>query len=163
MAVHPSFGVLDRAISAHRRGHDQEALALAEAAWKMVANIPGAPPQAGVIGGFYGYLLGTVGSRMTEGLQLCGQACDAAFWEPRVFEYFARLQLASGRRREALLTLERGLAVSPDDRDLRALRRAMGTRQAPALSFLDRRHPLNRVIGRLLHRMRAPNGVPATP
>jgi hypothetical protein len=152
MAEHPSFDTLARSRTAHRNGQSREALALAAASFRMLRDIPGAPRDAAIIPSWYGFLLGTVGNRASEGLTLCRNAASELFWEPRVLENLARLELACGHRKQAVSTLERGLAIAPDDAGLRELRSQLGRRRKPPLPFLGRSHPMNRVLGRLFRR-----------
>lgn len=149
MADHPSFDTLARSRAAHRNGQAQEALALAAASYRLLRDIPGAPRDAAIVPAWYGYLLGTVGNRASEGLALCRNAASELFWEPRIHEYKARLELACGRRKDAVSTLERGLSIAPEDQELRELRRQLGRRRKPPLPFLERSHPVNRALGRL--------------
>lgn len=152
MSSHPSFLTLEKALTAYKNGQPREALAFCEAAWRMVQEIPGAPPQAALVGSWYGLLVGIVGGRLGEGMTLCRDAAKAAFWEPRVHENLARLELMAGHRREALATLERGLQLAPDDRELKQLRQSLGVRRQPPIGFLDRNHLLNRWVGLLTSR-----------
>jgi hypothetical protein len=130
-----------------------EAYALAEAAHRMVEQIPGAPPQALVASAYYGFLHGTVGGHPREALELCRKASRAVFWEPRVFEFLARMELLVGSRSAALGAVQRGLQLSASDRELNSLRRSLGMRQPPPLTFLDRGHPINVMLGKIRHRM----------
>lgn len=147
MSGHPALETLRRATNAYRLGQAREALALAEAAYRIATEIPGAPPQVGTISSFYGLLLGTVGRRPEEGLGLCREAAGRNFWEPEVYEHMARLQMSLGERRAALETIERGLALSPEDRGLLEFRQSLGVRRSPPVPFLDRSHPVNRWMG----------------
>jgi hypothetical protein len=152
MGDHPGFAALARSRAAHRNGHSREALALAEAAHRMLRDIPGAPKDASVIPSWYGFLLGTVGSRSSEGLALCRSAAETLFWEPEVHENLARLQLACGNRKDAVASIERGLSLAPEHAGLLDLRTSIGWRRRPPLPFLDRSHPLNKALGKLFHR-----------
>ncbi|GAB4225050.1 MAG: hypothetical protein Kow0062_27370 [Acidobacteriota bacterium] len=163
MADHPSFRTIERARQAFRLGGHQEALALAEAAYRMIQEIPGAPPQAALVTSWYGFLLGTVGGRPREGLRLCRQAAQQAFWEPRVYEHVARLELLAGSRRAALEAIHRGLQLAERDRELRSLRDSLGHRRPPPIGFLGRQHPLNVWLGRVRHRLTGPVGVERRP
>lgn len=152
MGDHPCFATLVRSRAAHKSGQSREALALAEASYRMLRDIPGAPRDAAVIPSWYGFLLGTVGNRRSEGLALCRNAASELFWEPLVHENLARLELACGHRKDAVSTLERGLALAPDHDGLRELRTQMGRRRPPPLPFLGRENRVNRVLGRLFYR-----------
>ena len=150
---HPSWSTLERALDAHRRGRPREALALCEAAWSLSRKVPGvASQQAAVIGSWYGYLAATIGGRLDEGLTLCRSASDQVFWEPRVFEHLARLEIQGGSRTRALQAVRRGLRLAPDDKDLAAIRRWLGVRRPPPIRFLSRDNPLNRLFGRLSYK-----------
>ncbi|MDQ7006476.1 MAG: hypothetical protein Q9Q40_04530 [Acidobacteriota bacterium] len=152
MAEHPSFDTLQRATRAWTSGRRKEALALAEAAWHMVQEIPGAPPQAALVESWYGYLQARVEGKTAEGLERVRQAAKTAFWEPQTFVHLAELELLAGSRRRSLAAIRRGLALSPDNKDLVRLRKGLGLRRRPPLGFLDRAHPLNRLLGQLRHR-----------
>lgn len=156
MYDHPALDTLRRAINYYRLGQGREALALAEAAYRMTDEIPGAPVHTGLVGSWYGFLLGTVGRRGADGLAICRSAAANNFWEPRAYELLAKLELANGMRAEALETAERGLAVAPEDKDLLLFRRSLGVRKSPPFPFLDRRHPLNRWLGRMRSRTASP-------
>ena len=153
MANHPALKTLERTRMAIRANALGEAYALAEAAHRMLEQIPGAPPQALVASSYYGYLHGTVGGHPREALEICRHAAHAVFWEPRVFEFLARLELLVGTRSRALGAVERGLQLSASDRELNALRKSLGMRQPPPVSFLHRGHPVNVVLGKIRHRM----------
>ena len=153
MANHPALKTLERtrmAISANALG---EAFALSEAAHRMVEQIPGAPPQALVASSYYGFLLGTIGGRPREALEICRKTARDVFWEPRVFEFLARIELLVGTRSGALSAIQRGLQLSGSDAELNSLRRALGLRKPPPLGFLARAHPINVVLGKIRHRM----------
>ncbi len=156
MSDHPSFRTLERAKQAFRQRNHQEALALASAAYRMLREIPGAPPQAKMAASWYGFLLGTVGGKPHDGLRLCHDAADEIFWDPRVWEHVARLELISGSRKRAREAIDRGLQLAPGDRELRALIESMGARRPPPLSFLDRSHPINVILGKVRHRLTGP-------
>lgn len=150
---HPAWSTLERALAAHRKGRPREALALTEAAWNLVKKVPGVPTQqAAIVGSWYGYLAATIGGRLDEGLALCRSASDQVFWEPRVFEHLARLEIQGGSRTRALQAVRRGLKLAPDDSDLKAIRRWLGVRRPPPIRFLSRDNPLNRLFGRLSYK-----------
>ncbi len=147
MPIHPSQETLQRAIRAFRHGHPREALALAEAAHRMVEEIPGNPPHAGLAASWRSYLRALVDDELLEGLEGVRAAATIAFWEPRVFSHLAQLELRVGSRRRALDAVRRGLVLAPEDRELLAIRAELGVRQDPPLRFLSRTHPVNRMLG----------------
>ena len=81
------------------------------------------------------------------------------FWEPRVYEHLARLELLAGSRRSAIEAIQRGLQLAERDRELLALRASLGLRRPPPLGFLGRSHPINVLLGKVRHRLTGPVGV----
>lgn len=156
MSAHPSVKTLERTRQAYRANSFREALALAEAGHRMLEQIPGAPPDtAGLVTSWYGFLVGTVGGRPGDGLDICREALRTSMWEPRIYEHVARLEMMAGSRRRALEAIEQGLSLAEHDRELRDLRASLGRRRRPPLRFLDRSHPINVALGRVLHRIEA--------
>jgi hypothetical protein len=159
MADHPALQTLRRVEQAYRAGSPRDAFALAEAAWDMVQDLGASSPQVlGLTTSWYGFLKARIDGDLRGGIKLVRDAAEIAFWEPRIFFHLADLYLRLGRRSEALEVVQRGLRVSPGDADLSRLRRMLGVRQSPAIPFLGRSHPVNRLVGKLRHRWASPVG-----
>ena len=156
MAEHPAFITMTRALGALRRGNRPEALALAEAAFRMTEEIPGAPSRAAVVASWYGYLRSSVAGETERGLQICREAAEKVFWEPRIYDHLARTELAVGSRENALAAVRSGLRLAPKDAELLSIRRWLGVRRRPLVKFLDRAHPINRLAGRVRARATPP-------
>lgn len=156
MSIHPAREALRRSMNSLRLGRKREALALAEAAHRMVVEMTGGLTKDGFVGAWYGFLLGTVGGRPKEGLEVCRLVAAECFWEPRAHEYLARLEQALLGRRAAVETCERGLTLHPEDSGLRAFRESLGVRRAPIVPFLDRNHPVNKWLGQMRARRSRP-------
>ncbi len=152
MSTHPAREALRRSRNALRLGRKREALALAEAAHRMVIEMTGGLTKDGFVGAWYGFLLGTVGGRAKDGLALCRLVASECFWEPRAHEYLARLEHAAVGRREAVEACDRGLTLHPEDEGLRSYRASLGVRRPPTIPFLDRSHPVNKWLGQLRSR-----------
>jgi tetratricopeptide (TPR) repeat protein len=102
---------------------------------------------------WYGVTLVLVERNSALGLSLCEQALRPGP-EPELLLNLARVHLALNSRERAVRALQRALQVAPADPALLAAQQALGTRSDPVLSLLSRRHPLNRLLGRLRHRWR---------
>ncbi len=103
---------------------------------------------------FYSYLGFGVAyreRRIREGVELCRHACRLSFYEPENFLNLARTCLLAGNRAEAYRAIEKGYALDPDDPALRKLHAKLGVRRRPIVKFLGRRHPINRMLGRVRH------------
>ena len=51
------------------------------------------------------------------------------------------------------LVLRKGLTVDRDNSDIKKELEFMGVRRPPVFPFLDRRHPINKVAGKVLFRL----------
>lgn len=102
---------------------------------------------------YYGLMMVEAGVRSLEGLRMCRRAASQAFYRAELFTNLAKAYLSRGDRTEAERALRKGLALEPDNGEIRALLKEIGVRRPPLLGFLDRRNPVNRLAGRVRHRM----------
>lgn len=150
-----------------------EAVDLEELAWRGIELCRTGDWQAGVYclgrvmegeasgeeeipGLFYAYLgfgMARYHDRPEQGLELCRRALEMDRYQPESYYFLARLYLLIGDRRSAYQIVERGLEIATDDSRLLEVRRELGERRPPVLPFLGRRHPLNRYLGRVRHRL----------
>ncbi len=100
---------------------------------------------------FYGLGLALVERRFNKALELCRSAAKEEFFNPELYHNLARVHLAFGFKAEAIRYLRRGLMIDPDNTPMGSELRALGVRVRPVLTFLPRRHVLNRALGRLRH------------
>jgi len=107
---------------------------------------------------WYGVTLVLVERNLNLGVSLCEQALRLGA-APELHLNLARVHLALQHRERALRAVARGLLAAPDHPGLLAARDSLGTRQTPALPFLARGNPLNRLLGRLRHRWSGRGGL----
>ena len=103
---------------------------------------------------FYSYLgfgIANRERRTREGIDLCRHACRLSFYEPENYLNLARACLLAGNRAEAYRAIEKGYTLDSSDPGLRQLHSKLGVRRRPILGFLERRHPINRLLGRFRH------------
>ena len=99
---------------------------------------------------FYGLGLALVERRFDRALELCRSAAKEEFFNPELYHNLARVHLAFGFKAEAIRYLRRGLMIDPGSSAMLAELQELGMRRRPVLSFLPRRHPVNRLLGRLV-------------
>jgi tetratricopeptide (TPR) repeat protein len=97
---------------------------------------------------FYGLGLALVERRFDRALELCRSAAKEEFFNPELYHNLARVHLAFGFKAEAIRYLRRGLMIDPGNAAMLAQLNDLGLRRRPVLSFLPRRHPINRLLGR---------------
>jgi len=102
---------------------------------------------------WYGLCLALVDRRFNKGLELCRSAVKEEFFNPELYLNLARVHLAFGFKAEGLRYLRRGLMIDPASATIRGELDRLGRRQQPVLRFLPRRHPLNRLLGRVRRRL----------
>jgi len=118
-----------------------------------------APSEVRVLS-WYGLTLVLVERNSNLGMALSDQALRLTGPEPELCLNQARLHLALGQRDRAIRALLRGVEGAPADRGLQEALVALGRRRRPVVPFLARGSLLNKLLGRLRHRLR---GAPAVP
>ena len=100
---------------------------------------------------FCGLGLALVERRFDRALELCRSAAKEEFFNPELYHNLARVHLAFGFKAESLRYLRRARMIDPGNETIARLLDELGPRRLPVLSFLPRRHPLNRWLGTLRH------------
>lgn len=105
---------------------------------------------------FYSYLgccLAGLEGRNREGVALCQRAIDEEFYQPENYLNLARIYAAGGAQRRLLAVVEAGLKIDPGHAGLRQLQLAHSTRRRAVVPRFSRDHGLNRLLGRIRHRI----------
>lgn len=142
--------------SALDAGEMQQAVVHLQTAYRLDAATP-------LYRSYYGLALGLVERRLERAITLCRSAATEEFFNPVHFHNLARVHLACGFKAEAIRYLRRGLMIDPGNAEIAAEMRRMGIRRRPALGFLRRRNPFNRLLGRLLARLQLRSETETTP
>lgn len=103
---------------------------------------------------YLGFGWASQGGKYAEGLEKCRAAVDKEGWEVETYHNLARVYLLRRRKKAAIATLDRGLEVDPQHKELRTLRGRFGYRRKPVIPFLARAHFLNKFLGILRHNVR---------
>lgn len=127
-------------------GDLQQAVVHLQAAYRLDAATP-------LYRSYYGLALGLAERRLERAISLCRSAATDEFFNPVHFHNLARVHLACGFKADAIRYLRRGLMIDPGNLEIAAEMRRMGVRRRPPLGFLRRRNLINRLLGRLLHRV----------
>jgi len=142
--MHASFTAEEH----YRRGRDlfdcgkqDDALA----SFRTAYNLDRANPR---YRSFFGLGLALVERRFDRALELCRSGAKEEFFNPELYHNLARVHLAFGFKAEAIRYLRRGLMIDPGNAPMIQDLSGLGLRERPLLSFLPRRHPMNRWLGR---------------
>ena len=137
-----------------RDGRTKEAYAIL---LKAIAQHPDDP----LLLSYYGYLQVLVDRKFRSGITACTRAIlllkkDTSFSEAELYPVFylnlGRACIAAGKRKDAIVAFKNGLRYDAGNSDLWEELRNLGVRKKPPLSFLSRSHPINKVVGKILHR-----------
>jgi len=102
---------------------------------------------------FVGVALARAERNWDTALELCESALKMKRNEAQLYLNLAEVYTSAGRREEALMTLDRGLASLGRQICIEQARQRLGCRRPPALPFLDRQNFLNKQLGFLRHRL----------
>lgn len=123
-----------------RRGRYKDALTVLEADMAFTAD-----PLAMA---HYGYLVALVEKQYGQGLSYCQIALKKAPRDPDIKLNLGKVYLLNGDKYFAIRTFNQGLVHSPDHKGLGEVFVKLGVRRAPAIPFLGRSNPVNKLIGR---------------
>ena len=110
-------------------------------------------PQNPFFLSYVGMLCALVEKRYLTGERMCREALEIKWNHPQLFLNLAEVYHQAGRDGEAIRTLRRGFISTGRDLRIRTALEKIDGRRPPILSNLKRCHPLNRLLGRLRHRM----------
>ena len=132
-----------------RDGHASDALLYARRALGMAPKNP-----------FYlsytGLLAAVAERRYGDGVALCQEALGMRHNHAQLYLNLAEVYQQSGQTQEAIDVLEKGLTSTGRDVKIRRALKKFGERREPALPFLHRSHPMNRILGKWRHRLMGP-------
>lgn len=101
---------------------------------------------------YLGVVLARSEKRWGEAERLCDTAVRMKRNQAQLYLNLAEVYAAAGRREEAIEALQSGLKYARRDVRLSIAMNRLARRRAPVLSFLPRKHFMNRSLGRLRHR-----------
>ena len=113
-------------------------------------EVPGDPRYLS----YHGLTVGLLDRNFPSAVKLCRAAVQQAPYDPELCVNLCRVYRESGQRMRALDALRAGLGFDKDSRILRMEQKRMGIRRDPAIGFLSRKHPLNKLIGKLTYKAR---------
>lgn len=130
-----------------RRSRNREALL----AFKQALELRPTDPR---YMSYFGLALALSENRVRESLKICENSVEKEFFRSELYLNLGRVYIMAGNRRKAHTAFRKGLALDRENFELKKELERMGVRKGPVLPFLDRRHPLNKLAGKVLHRLR---------
>ena len=102
---------------------------------------------------YMGLALAMTDTRFDVAENLCYKALKMKRGQPELYLNLAEVYRRAGKKEDAVWILNNGLECTKRDPRLAQALGKLGTRRPPILSFLDRKHFLNRQLGRLRRRV----------
>ena len=103
---------------------------------------------------YLGLCLAIAEGKSREAVTLCEKATQMEFFRAELFLNLGRVYLISGNLKKAHMAFRKGLALDRENRNLRTELEKMGIRKPPVFPFLERKHPINKLAGKVLYRLR---------
>ena len=113
---------------------------------------------------YVGYLMAVVEDKTREGTIMCEEAIyilrkakstDTAFFLPLFYLHLGKAYLKADRKAPAIDAFQEGLKHDSSNCELLAEIKAIGSRKAPVVPFLERRNPINKYLGKLRHELQS--------
>src|SRR5246127_4464343 len=115
-----------------------------------------AEPQTPFLLSYVGMLCAVAEKRYLAGEKLCREALEIKWNHAQLYLNLAEVYHQAGRDGDAMKTLQKGFVSTGRDLRIRMALEKIGGGASPILSNLGRGHLLNRILGRLRHRMIGP-------
>lgn len=132
---------LNAGIAATERGDYENALRVFSAVYKTV---PADKMPDGLSS--YGLCLARVEGKRKMAADLCQKAIQLQAYEGRHWANLVRVYIVAKNRKKAVETLDDSMKRLRNDPELLRVREEIGFRQAPELTFLPRRNPINKAF-----------------
>ncbi|MBZ5541573.1 MAG: tetratricopeptide repeat protein [Acidobacteriia bacterium] len=101
---------------------------------------------------YLGVILARSEEKWAEAEELCDSAVRLKRNQAQLYLNLAEVYANAGRREDAVETLQSGLKYAQRDVRLNMALTRLAERRPPVLTFLNRKHPINRQLGILRHR-----------
>jgi len=130
---------------------------------EAVAKYPDDP----LVLSYYGYLQAIADIKYRTGIETCKRALalmakKAMFGEEEIYAiiYFnlGRIYLAADMKQDAIDSFRKGLKFNSRNSDLLQELRGLGTRKEAPVAFLGRSNPINKYLGKVLHKTGSRHG-----
>lgn len=108
---------------------------------------------------YVGYLGCAARKDYRNGIQTCKNAIDILkrrmpfgqdYFYPIFYVNLGKAYLAAGRRKDAVETFRKGLAMDRENKELISILEGLGLRREPLVPFLERSNAVNKYLGRML-------------
>jgi len=136
--------LIRKGVSALDKGNMVMALVHFEAAAKI--------EETPTVRSYLAYCLAKEQRQLQDAAAMCMQAMQKEQGNTLHYLNLGRIYLLAGQKVKAIRTFRKGLKLKRDQRIINELKE-LGVRSQPVLTSLDRNHPLNKHLGKLLKKI----------
>lgn len=118
-------------------------------------------PKNPLIVSYHGVLLSMVDKKHISAIDACRKALvlfkpeddhSASVVYPHLYLNLGKAYLGARKKKEAVEAFQKGLKYERSNPELKHELRRLGTRKAPPVTFLSRSNPINKLLGKILHK-----------
>lgn len=139
--------LMEEGISLLKRGRTSKARVSFEQARQI-------EPDNAMALSYMGVLLALADKNFKDGEDYCFRAVMKNMQSAQLHANLAWVYHLQGKRKSAVESIDAALQRDANNSDALRIRGLMGSRQDPPLRFLSRNHPINRSIGKVLHKLK---------
>lgn len=101
---------------------------------------------------YLAYCIARERGQFKKAISMCSKAIEREPEDSALYLNLGRVYMLSGRRKDAIETLRKGMSYKNNQEIIDELNR-LGTRKSPVLRFLKRENPVNKYLGVILKRL----------
>ena len=147
MADSPDAEAFKNGLEMLSANRNEEALAFFESAMKLAGDSQVVDRKMKYLS-YYGLSVALTHRPTREAIQACEIAAKSNFFSAEMQLNLGKVYSLAGKTTRALAAFERGLQRNPNSEALKAEVAAAERRRGPVIPWLDRKHPINRFLGR---------------
>jgi tetratricopeptide (TPR) repeat protein len=88
-----------------------------------------------------------------EALHICQKALETGLFRPELYCNLGKVYIQRGDRKSAIKTLQQGLSVDNQNKEILNLLKEIGIRKTPIIPFLSRDNPINKYLGKAFKKL----------
>jgi len=105
-----------------------------------------------VYSSYFGFCIAKERGQVQKGIVFCREALEREPENTAHYLNLGRIYLVAGDKQEAIMAFRKGLAFG-QNQEIIGLLDAIGTRKPPFVRSLSRDNPVNKYLGKLLHKL----------
>jgi tetratricopeptide (TPR) repeat protein len=119
-------------------------------AFKQAVNVrPNVPRYIS----YYGLSWAMDSKKSDEALRFCQKALENDLLRPELYCNLGKVYILRGDRKSAIKTLQQGLSVDNQNKEILNFLKEIGIRKTPIIPFLSRDNPINKYLGKAFKKL----------